>query len=293
MLAVRLEERKQAEQALRASEAKFRGIFEHVLEGIVRTSLDGRVLNANPTLARIFGYTSPDEMIAHGISLQRQSYVRPQEHDTLVSTLSGQSAVIGYEAELYRKNGQRIWVSFSVRVVGDGSGEPVFVEGFVTDITQRKHAGDALGEGERQLRALFDKAAIGMVEDITARKRAEEALHKAQAELAHLARRMTMGELATSIAHEVNQPLAAVVTNGNACLCWLTREPPNLEQVRESVRRTIRDGNRANQAIARIRALVRKPSRRKRDSRLTTSSARSSLWPPASCASTECPCTPT
>jgi two-component system sensor kinase FixL len=72
------------------------------------------------------------------------------------------------------------------------------------------------------------------------RKRAEAALYHAQAELAHVTRVATLGELTASIAHEVNQPLAAVVTNGNACLRWLTHEPPNLEEAREAVRRMIR-----------------------------------------------------
>jgi PAS domain S-box-containing protein len=90
------------------------------------------------------------------------------------------------------------------------------------------------------------------------RQRAEAALHHAQAELAHVTRVATLGELTTSIAHEVNQPLAAVVTNGNACMRWLSREPPNLEEAREAVRRIIRDGHRAGEVIARMRALVRK-----------------------------------
>jgi len=94
--------------------------------------------------------------------------------------------------------------------------------------------------------------------EILERKRAEEALREAQAELAHVSRMMTMGELMASIAHEVNQPLAGVTTNGSACLRWLARDPPHLEEARACLRRIIRDGNRAGDVIARIRALVKK-----------------------------------
>ena len=94
--------------------------------------------------------------------------------------------------------------------------------------------------------------------DITGRKRAEEALSKAQTELAHITRVMTMGELAASIAHEINQPLAAVVTNGSACMRWLTRSQPDLEEAKGAVQRIIRDGKRASDIIARIRALLKR-----------------------------------
>jgi two-component system sensor kinase FixL len=94
--------------------------------------------------------------------------------------------------------------------------------------------------------------------DITERKRAEEALSKAQTELAHITRVMTMGELAASIAHEINQPLAAVVTNGSACMRWLTRSQPDLEEAKDAVQRIIRDGKRASEIIARIRALLKR-----------------------------------
>jgi len=107
--------------------------------------------------------------------------------------------------------------------------------------------------------ARLDSVLVSIM-DITERKRAQEALQKAQAELAHVTRVTMMGELATSIAHEVNQPLAAVVTNGNACQRWLAGAPPNLDEARECLRRIIRDGNRASEVIARIRALVKKSS---------------------------------
>ena len=94
--------------------------------------------------------------------------------------------------------------------------------------------------------------------DITERKRADEALHKTQAELAHVTRVATLGELTASIAHEVKQPLAAIVTNGNACLRWLAGDSPSLDEARETARRIIRDGNRAGDVIGRIRTLLRK-----------------------------------
>src|SRR5438445_4444514 len=94
--------------------------------------------------------------------------------------------------------------------------------------------------------------------DITERKRADEALHKTQAELAHVTRVATLGELTASIAHEVNQPLAAIATNGNACLRWLAGDSPNLDEARETAQRIIRDGNRAGDVIGRIRTLLRK-----------------------------------
>src|SRR6266498_1990295 len=94
--------------------------------------------------------------------------------------------------------------------------------------------------------------------DIEDRKRAEEALSKSQAELAHVTRVTTMGELAASIAHEVNQPLSAIVNNGSACLRWLNGATLNLDEAREAARRVVRDGNRAGEVITRIRALLRK-----------------------------------
>jgi signal transduction histidine kinase len=102
---------------------------------------------------------------------------------------------------------------------------------------------------------------IGAIMDVTANKRGEEALRQAQSELAHVTRRTTMGELAASIAHEVNQPLAGIVMNGNASLRWLASSPPNLVEAREAIQRVIRDGKRAGDVIARIRALFKKAGR--------------------------------
>ena len=94
--------------------------------------------------------------------------------------------------------------------------------------------------------------------DIEDQKQAEEARRKAQAELAHVNRVTTMGELAASIAHEVNQPLSGIVSNGSACLRWLAGDSPNLEEAREAVLDIVRDGKRAGEIVARIRALTKK-----------------------------------
>jgi C4-dicarboxylate-specific signal transduction histidine kinase len=97
---------------------------------------------------------------------------------------------------------------------------------------------------------------VGAIMDITARKQAEEALRQSQGELAHMARVMTMGELMASIAHEVNQPLAAVVNSASACVRWLDAQ--KLEEARRSASRAIAEGHRASEIIGRIRALAQK-----------------------------------
>src|SRR5260370_15266976 len=98
---------------------------------------------------------------------------------------------------------------------------------------------------------------------LTATKRAEEELHKTQTELAHVTRVTTLGELSASIAHEVNQPLAAVVTNAEACVRWLDRETPDLDEARYAVKQIVNDGHRAGEVIRRVRALVNKVNNQK------------------------------
>jgi PAS domain S-box-containing protein len=110
--------------------------------------------------------------------------------------------------------------------------------------------------------ALRDKADqlefIGAVMDVTEARRVEDQVHQARAELAHVARVTTLGELTAAIAHEINQPLSAVVTRGQACLNWLNREPPNLEKVRSLVAAIIDSGKRAGEVINRLRSMMTK-----------------------------------
>src|SRR5271156_319065 len=132
-------------------------------------------------------------------------------------------------------------------------------------MSRRKRAEEALQKlaGELEIKVQQRTAELATANDelrgeIAERQRAEEALQKAQGELAHVTRVMTLGELTASIAHEINQPLAAVVTNGQAGLRWLELETPRLDEVRAAVERIVRDGNRASEVIQRIRALAKK-----------------------------------
>ena len=106
-------------------------------------------------------------------------------------------------------------------------------------------------------------SSFGTIQDITERKRAEEALREVQMELTHANRVTTMGQLTASVAHEVNQPIAAAVTNAQAALRWLGAQPPNLEEVRQALGRIIKNGGRAGDVIGRIRALIKKAPPRK------------------------------
>jgi PAS domain S-box-containing protein len=99
---------------------------------------------------------------------------------------------------------------------------------------------------------------VGAVMDVSDRKRAEEALRQAQADLAHVNRATTMGELTASLAHEVNQPIAAAVTNANTCLRWLSRDHPDVEEARAAAMRIVKDGTRASDIVSRIRLLFKK-----------------------------------
>ncbi len=99
---------------------------------------------------------------------------------------------------------------------------------------------------------------IGAVQDVSERRLAEEALTQARSDLAHVTRVTSLGVLTASIAHEVNQPLSGIVTNASTCLRMLAASPPNVEGARETAKRTIRDGNRASELIARLRALFSK-----------------------------------
>jgi PAS domain S-box-containing protein len=138
------------------------------------------------------------------------------------------------------------------------SGAPYRAEVRIVHAADRNHrwcVTSALPLRDRQGRILKWH---GTVVDMHDWKQAQEELRNTQAELAHVTRVMTVGALTASIAHEVNQPLAGIITNANTCLRMLAADPPNLVGARETLRRTIRDGNRASDVVARLRSLLSK-----------------------------------
>jgi PAS domain S-box-containing protein len=137
-------ERKQAEAALRQAEENYRSIFENALEGIFQSSPDGRLLNANPAMARIFGYDSPEEIVATLTDLRRQIYVDPTERDKFRRLMQEHGQVKNFEFQVYRKDHSIIWAQMDARVVKDSNGQALYYEGIMQDISDRKHQKEIL-----------------------------------------------------------------------------------------------------------------------------------------------------
>lgn len=130
--------RKEGEQALRDAEERYHSIFNHAIEGIYQTSPDGHYLNFNPALARIYGYESV-EALAQGVSdIQRQLYVDSGKRAEFIGLMREHGVVKNFEAQVYRKGGDIIWISENAREVRDAAGQLLYYEGTVEDITDRK-----------------------------------------------------------------------------------------------------------------------------------------------------------
>ncbi|AFY61136.1 PAS domain S-box/diguanylate cyclase (GGDEF) domain-containing protein [Synechococcus sp. PCC 6312] len=122
------------------SEAKYRSIFENTIEGIFQSSPSGSYISANPALAKIYGYSTPAELQENLTDISNQLYVLPERRQEFVEILSQQGYVTDFESQVYRRDGQIIWISENARVVKDAEGQPLYFEGTVVDITERKLA---------------------------------------------------------------------------------------------------------------------------------------------------------
>ncbi|HTC98826.1 MAG TPA: PAS domain S-box protein [Bradyrhizobium sp.] len=214
--------------ALRESEQRFRDYAETASDWLWETGPDHRVthLSEHASAAGIPAPAATGELrweIASDFKSEPEKW--RQHRKTLEAHLPFRDLV--YRTD--NRMGSSIYVRTSGKPVFDANGQFLGYRGVSTDITASIRADQA-----------------------------ERALRKAQAELAHVTRVTTLGELTTSIAHEINQPLAAVVVNAEACLSWLDRNPADLDAARRSVEWIVEDGNRASEVIRRVRALAQK-----------------------------------
>lgn len=149
-------ERQQAAVALQQAEAKYRSIFENTIEGIFQTTHDGRYLSANPALARMYGYSSPAELLSQLTDIEHQLYVNPQARSHFIALLHAHDVVVDFESQIYRKDGSIIWISENARAVRDTHGHLLYYEGTVEDITERR-AVKRLLAGQNQVLEMIAK----------------------------------------------------------------------------------------------------------------------------------------
>jgi PAS domain S-box-containing protein len=204
-------------------EARIRRLVDSNIIGIMIFDFQGRIIEANRAFLDMVGYARED-LVSGRLRWRELTPAEWRDADErAIAELKAAGTVQPHEKEYFRKDGSRVPVLIGATTFGDRQDEGV---AFVLDLTERKHV--------------------------------EGALRDAQTNLAHVVRITTLGELAASIAHEVNQPLAAVVANAEACLRWLDRRSPDLDAARRSVEWIIDDGNRASEVIRRVRALANK-----------------------------------
>jgi PAS domain S-box-containing protein len=218
-------ERGLAEEALRKSEERWRAVFENSAIGVALTDPSGRFLATNSAFQKMLGYTEGEIGALTFLELTHEDY-RESNWQLVAELLEGKRKQFQIEKQYRRKDGSLIWVSNNVSLVPGTESMPRFL--------------------------------MALSEDITERKRTEETLRRTQAELAHVTRVASLGEMTASIAHEVNQPLAAVVANGHACLRWLSASPPNLPRAVEAAERIVKDGKDAGEVVRRVRALFKR-----------------------------------
>jgi two-component system, cell cycle sensor histidine kinase and response regulator CckA len=137
-------------QALREAEEKFRSIFENAAEGIFQSTPSGNIIDANPALARMLGYESPAELMATITDIRAQLHVDPERRSEFARMLEEQAVVQRFEAQVYRKDGGKIWISVNARAVRGNNGNTLYYEGTAEDITELKRM-EALSGGQSKI----------------------------------------------------------------------------------------------------------------------------------------------
>ena len=143
---------------LRRAQERYEEIFENSAEGIFQSSPEGQFLKVNPAMARIYGYASPEEMIATVTDIARQIYLTSRDREQFTNLLAAQDSILNFEMKNYRKDRTIMWTSTSARAVRDENRQLLFYEGFLQDITERKQAEAAREEAELRYRALFEQS---------------------------------------------------------------------------------------------------------------------------------------
>jgi len=155
-------ERTQARTATQLAQEKYRSIFENSISGIFQTSPEGRYLNVNPALARIYGYSSAEELMSRISDIARLLYVDPNRRAEFIRLMQEKGVVTNFESQIYRKDGTVIWISEHARAVRDREGRIEYFEGMVDDITARKEAEEKLRFSETRFRSVWQSSTDGM-----------------------------------------------------------------------------------------------------------------------------------
>lgn len=155
---------KQTISALRKTETKYRAIYDNAVEGIYQSTPTGHYLMANMTLARIYGYPSPEAIVSGLNDIKHQLYVDPQRREEFERVIAEQGYIIGFESQVYRRDGRTLWISENGWLVRDEQGYPSYYEGFVTDISDRKRIEAAHRQSAARTKAAFEQAVVGFAE---------------------------------------------------------------------------------------------------------------------------------
>jgi sigma-B regulation protein RsbU (phosphoserine phosphatase) len=149
-------EQHRTDQLLFAAEARYHSVFDHLVEGIFQTTPDGKYVMANAALARIYGYSSPEELMEGLTDISRTLYVQQDRRDAFVQSMQERDTITGFESQVYRKDGTIIWISENCRAIRDPQGRLLYYEGTVEDITQRRQAEENLRNSETLYHSLVE-----------------------------------------------------------------------------------------------------------------------------------------